>query len=117
MPQNANITIYSNGRACGYVRADHCFYRKISGKQVLQRPPALALAWDVINQLKSGGAVSIQIENTDTGTTYKAALSRFLEAGFDFERGFGKQHGLQLPFWIREARGEAAQLELFPARA
>lgn len=117
MPQDTSTPIFSrDGRPCGFVRADHIFYRRITSKQVLQRPPALALEVSILDQLTKAGCERIQITNADDGTIYTTTFEHFQRSAFKINySGFGEQRALPLGYWIRQSEG-AQQLTLFPAR-
>ena len=106
--------IYSNsGKKIGRVQGD-IFYKSIHGsKHMLRTPPGLAVDLQALLDAEQAGADRIVITDTETGTQYRADISRLKKRGFTFDRGFGRQIALPLDAWITERRGAPVQLALF----
>lgn len=104
--------IYTSGRTrpIGIVRGD-TFYKSIHGtRHFLRFPPAIAIDALAIEEAKAAGAARIEVLDQDTGTTYRASVEHFEQAGTLFDRGYGSQ--IYLPFngWMQSRRGGGLQL-------
>lgn len=104
--------IYAGSKIAGKVRGN-TFYKTITARHYLQKPPAICFDVTVLDQAEQVGAVNVTVTDSDNGTQYKATISHIREAGFYFNRGFGDQVGLPLAGWIRTRRGQLDQLALF----
>jgi hypothetical protein len=90
------------------------FIKKIRASQhFLKTPPAIAFDLDSLAQAERAGAVEVQVIDKETGTIYRTTIAHILRAGFELDRGFGKQIALPLEGWSRQRKGELVQLSLF----
>lgn len=115
MPRNNCTPIYVNGRPVGFVRGE-IFYKSIQGsRHLLRRPPAIAFDVASLNAAEDAGASEALITDLETGCQYRASIAHVRRAGFEFDRGFGRQIALPLAGWLITRRGEipARQLRLW----
>ncbi len=84
---------------------------------MLRKPPALAVDVKTLREAMDAGAEWLVVTNTETGVTYRAAITTVLEHGFEFDRGFGLQRGLALAFWDAEPRDEDVKPLAYKSRA
>jgi hypothetical protein len=102
----------ASGKAIGKIRGD-TFYKSIKGsRHMLRCPPAIALDLAGLNQAEQASALRVVVTDTETGTQYRSTIAHIRQAGFELDRGYGRQLALELTGWIQSTRG-AAQLELF----
>jgi hypothetical protein len=104
-------------------RADGAIIGKIAGQTLrkrasasrhqLRKPPAWCWDADALTTAQASGVTWCEIEDTGTGTVYRARLADFVDYGFDVNRGHGHQRGLTLKYWTIQQAGEPGQLELF----
>lgn len=107
--------IYSGGKVVGRVEND-TLHKTIRGsKHFLRKPPAIALDLAALDQAEQAGASRVEVVDVETGTRYRATIDHIREAGFQFDRGYGEQIGLELDGWVRFGpRGE--QLDFIGGR-
>ena len=107
------IPIYIAGkkRPVGHVEGD-VFHKNIRfSEHALRRPPAIAFDVQSLEDAEQAGARRVHVRDTETNTVYKSTMSQIWRAGFDLDRGFGKQRALILSAWVRQ--GQALQLDMF----
>ena len=91
--------IRAQGRVVGRVR-DGVFHKRVrSSVHQLVRPPAWALDLQSFEDAKAAGAVSVELNDSDTDRTYSATVSHIESNGWTFDRGWGLQIGLSLEHW------------------
>ncbi|MDH7603177.1 MAG: hypothetical protein QHI38_13645 [Armatimonadota bacterium] len=97
-----SMPIRLNGQIVGALNLEtRTFYRRIRPEHILQRPNALAFHVELLDKLSSLGCEWIVCEMPD-GRRIRTSLSRLLEKGFRFNRGFGEQVGLPLEQWTAD---------------
>jgi hypothetical protein len=113
-PTARSTPIRVGARTVGEVRGD-TFYKRIRfSVHALRVPPALALDTQSLEDAERAGAQSVEIFDSDSGHTYRAAISTIRARGFFLNRGFGEQIALSLGEWRRDDGAE--QLSLFGVR-
>jgi hypothetical protein len=70
-----------------------------SRTQMLRIPPAWACDVSSLLSAEAMGARFVEIHDLDTDRVYVAALNLYWECGQQFNRGCGKQVGLELSYW------------------
>ena len=77
---------------------------------ILQRPPAIALAVDVLAQAEALGCEEILV-SVEEGPTYRATLENFKAKSFPIQRGnFEPQRALHLSAWVADLHIESRAL-------
>jgi hypothetical protein len=79
---------------------------------MLLKPRAWCFDRQSLLDAKAAGAVSVELEDVDTGTIYAASMARIWERGFPVSRGHGPQIGLVLSLWTKNGLAEPLQLAL-----
>lgn len=112
MSQPNSTRIYASGKPIGKVRGE-TFFKNIHGSRHFLRKP-LAIAFDVetLDAAECAGASRVQVIDQETGVMYSAAISHIRRAGFEFDRGYGRQIALVLHGWTVTKRGGGLQLAL-----
>ncbi|MBM3130961.1 MAG: hypothetical protein FJ009_20325 [Chloroflexi bacterium] len=103
-----------DGREIGGITGD-VFHKTVqASKHFLHTPPAIAFDLDVIAQAKANGARFVEVLDSETGRVFRATIDRVWKRGFTFERKHGRQIGLALDQWNRDAEPPIAdQLTLW----
>ena len=104
-----NTVIFAMGRRIGRVEGN-VFHKTIKPGWYLEKPPAIALDVQSLIDAELAGAERVQIRDAVTGVIYKADIERIHEAGFEIDRGHGRQYALVLSAWEKE--GELSKLEV-----
>lgn len=91
-------TVYSNGRACGYIEAAGVFRRKFDTKRhILYRLHAIALAEEVLTQI--AGVEHLRLID-ETGREYWLTLAEVRQYGIAVkDPHFGPQIAVPLRYW------------------
>lgn len=111
--QSDYTPIYAGARVVGAVCGD-TFRKAVRGsKHFLRRPAAIALDASSLDAAEQHGARWVAVTDKETGVIYRAAISHIRQAGFEFDRGFGRQIGLLLDGWVKSGRGLSAQMKIF----
>lgn len=96
--------------------ADGVFRKTVRGsRHMLRSPRAWALDLESLRDAEGAGAVTVRIDDTESGISYSAPCSRIHLLGFRLNRGHGQQVALLLRYWqqLAPAVGAAQQLALF----
>ena len=108
--------IYVDGKQVGSVSGG-IFYKTIHGSRHILRFPRPSIALDLksIEQAELLEANTVKITDSETSVTYTATLAHIRAAGFELDRGCGKQIALPLDGWIHSRHGGELpkQLTLF----
>ena len=102
-------------KVIGQVRGDAFIKRVQASRHFLTTPPAIALDVGSLAQAERTGARRVHVIDTKTGTIYRASIEHIRRAGFEINRGFGRQIALTLDGWTKSGPGEllADQLSLW----
>lgn len=96
---------YLGGRVVAELRGEVLTKRVRGSVHMLQHPRrAWAIDQGVLVEAEQRGARVVEVLDTETGTTYRAAIALFHSRGFTVSRGYGEQRGLALEHW---ATGDA----------
>ena len=117
MQKNFSIKkpIYVNGRVIGIVSRDIFIKRVRASKHFLRTPQAICLDVNSLEQAEQAGAVRVRVEDVESGIKFLASIEHIRMAGFEIDRGYGRQIALTLDGWIKSGPGEllADQLSLW----
>jgi len=93
--------ILTRGKMTGTLRDNGRTFQKSvhSSRHFLRKPPAICLDVDNLRAAEGQGAVSIQIDDLDTGSRYTAAFALLWQIGVPMDRGYGRQIYLPLQYW------------------
>jgi hypothetical protein len=108
----AKTPIYVHGRSTpiGYVEGT-VFYKWIQGsKHILRTPRALAFDRSTLADAERAGAVWVEVVDSETGTTYRAAIDGIWQHCFPVCRGYD-QVALALTRWSVNGAAVAATFE------
>ena len=101
-----------DGKVVGTVIDDVLTKRVRGSVHMLRIPKAWAIDVAVLILAKAMGANQVEVIDTETGTTYRAAIGAFWRDDVqEFDRGYGKQRLVLLDDWLRV--GEPVQSALF----
>ncbi len=101
-------------RQVGAVK-DNVFQKHVQGsRHFLRKPPAIALDVGSLVQARAHGAEVVEIIDTESGLIYRASFQTVNENGFRFDRGFGRQIGLEFRHWSIGKKQEAPVMETLP---
>ena len=93
------VSITVSGRHVGEVK-DGVFHKRIKASGYLRNPPAICLSVDSLQQAERAGAVSIEVQDTETGRVYSSSIEHFKRYSFDVQRGgFELQRALIIERW------------------
>lgn len=93
--------IKANGRTVGQVIGD-VFVKDLSARNhFLRNPEAIAFSLDALHAAEDAGAEYCEVLDTDTGTKYKASISKIWDMGRDIDYGYGRQRYLTLSNWLQ----------------
>ncbi len=93
----------ADGRHSGCVCEDGILKRRASAQRhQLRHPPAWAFEENILREAEQQGVTLVQVQDTDSGCTYTANLSRFWTHGVRLDRGYGVQWALPLNQWYKE---------------
>lgn len=94
-----STTIKVFGRMVGKVKGST--FEKIvdSRSHFLRQPPAITVDCRSLEQAENAGAKDIRIIDKHTGKIYTTTIRYLRSAGWDLDRGFGKQIALDLHKW------------------
>lgn len=113
MPNSTPILV--NGRSVGFVR-DGVFYKSVRASlHFLRKPRAIAFDCASLEAAVQASASKVLVTDQESGCQYSTSISQIRRAGFEFDRGFGRQVGLPLSSWTITRCGEmpARQLSLW----
>ena len=88
----AQILVDSKGRLFSFKTID-------ASKHMLKQPPAFAYDTFIIDQAEEHGVLYHVIHDRSTKRTWSTWHTTVQLHGFTFNRGFGEQTALTLPFW------------------
>ena len=88
-----------DGRVVATLDGDILKKRVIEARHKLYRPPAWCIDRYVVINAVNGGAERIEIFATDTGKTYRVAMSTFLAHAEKLDRDHNAQLMLRLRWW------------------
>jgi hypothetical protein len=111
--RSKSIAVFVGSKVVGQVRGG-VFCKRLRREHFLTNPPAIAFDVQSLDQAERAGAQSVEIFDSDSGHTYRAAISTIRARGFFLNRGFGEQIALSLSEWRRDDGAE--QLSLFGVR-
>ena len=74
------------------------FYKRMKDSHVLQRPPAIAIQAETLDELLRRGCSLIRVDISD-GRRLAVSFLRFMTKGFPMDRGYGAQIALSLEHW------------------
>lgn len=89
----------------GHVSGDTFAKRVSASRHFLRTPKAIALDLDSLAQAEQAGARRVAVEDTESGIIYRASIDYIRQAGFEIDRGFGRQIALPLNGWIKTGSG------------
>lgn len=103
IPQPAKTATPRHGKIEGNT------WRKVARASVhqLRRPPAWCVDASDLEAAEAAGAVTIEIEDVESGVIWSAPLSEFRTHGLKISRGFGDQVALPLRYWRHSGEGES----------
>lgn len=78
--------------------AEGVFYKRLKDSHVLQRPPAIAIQAETLDELMRRGCSLIRVDISD-GRRLAVSFNRFMTKGFAMDRGYGAQIALSLEHW------------------
>lgn len=101
--------VYLRGstKVVGYVSAGRFLKTIVGSKHMLRKPQAIAFDVSTLDDAQAGGAVSVQVTDSETGKTYRAEINTIRTKGFPVVRGFGRQ--IALPLASFSIDGQPAQ--------
>ena len=88
--------IFVGKKPVGEVFGDEFFKKLHSSIHFLKVPPAIAFDIATIPQAQKLGATRVKIYDQDTDLVYRASIELIITKGFEFNRGYGDQIGLEL---------------------
>ena len=86
------------------------FKRAVESRHMMRVPEGWAFDRSIIEKALYLNADRIKIEATDTGTTYRVGINRFLAKAIPIDRGHNKQLLLPIRFWSVNLRNLDKQL-------
>jgi hypothetical protein len=93
------IPILAMHRQVGAVK-DGVFHKRVQGsRHFLRKPPAIALDVESLARAEVAGARSVEIDDEETGLTYRADFETIRAHGLRIDRGFGEQIALPFQRW------------------
>jgi hypothetical protein len=96
---NNYTNIWVGNHIVGAVRGGE-FIKKVKGsRHFLRKPPSIAFDLNSIEEARTCGANSVRIIDKETGKIYQAFISTIFAKGFQVNRGYGKQIGLEFRYW------------------
>lgn len=104
------VPVYSGRRVVGTVDQGTFRKRVRSSRHQLRQPPAWAFDVDTLRQAAAAGAVRVVVEDTDTGTVFRATWDTLRRHGFEIDRGHGRQLVLTLDHWTTDNKPHQARL-------
>lgn len=106
------IPIYVGARVVGEVRGT-TFYKNIRGsRHILRTPRAIANDIEALARAEAAGATHVAITDIETGITYRSTIEHIRQAGFELDRGCGRQIALILDGWIKMRNGDISGEQL-----
>ncbi len=84
---------------------NHIFFKTIKEGLYLLKPPAIAFDVQSLVDAEQVGARMVFVKDIEKEVIYKQFISDIWEKGFNFNRGFGDQIGLELSTWYTQVRG------------
>ncbi|MSP14312.1 MAG: hypothetical protein EXR62_15330 [Chloroflexi bacterium] len=114
-PGAGQVVYTSRGQVGGQVVGDTLHKRVQGSEHQLKRPPAWCVDVAILAEAGRLGASKVKILDTETETTYQAAIGDFFRQGVEIDRGFGLQRALPLAYFETYKRGQLrpTQLTLF----
>jgi hypothetical protein len=97
--QRKSIPILAMHRQVGAVK-NGVFYKRVRGSvHALRNPPGWALDVESLRQAEAAGAREVEIDDEETGLTYRADFETIRTHGLPIDRGFGEQIALPFRWW------------------
>ena len=96
---NRKVIRRPDGRVIATIENGRLTKRVMESKHLLLFPRGWAIDVNAINQAKRLGIKWIHIIDRETGKQYRSTIDNFLENSEAFDRGYGRQRVLPLPFW------------------
>jgi hypothetical protein len=91
--------MYVGNKVVG-VREGDILHKSVTNAQLLQRPPAIAWAEQVIADAEALGVKYLKVLHRETGNVYQVSMSDFKRLAFPIQRGgFERQLALPLRYW------------------
>ena len=98
VPSNSTL-IYAGGKVVGRVE-NKTFWKTIIGsKHLLRKPPAIAFDEISLDAAERAGAQLVRVRDKENGAIYETTISKIIDKGIRFNRGFGDQVALPLKNW------------------
>ena len=95
----AEQVVYLNNKAIGIVVGNK-FQKRVQGsRHFLRIPPSIASDEIVLETVQNMGANEVSVFDMETGTVYESSIANIKEHGIRFDRGYGKQIGLEFKYW------------------
>jgi hypothetical protein len=89
-----------DGLVIGEVDEAGVFRKRVRGSQhFLRQPPAIAFDRSTLAAAEQAGALSLEVIDLDTNSTYRCSISVFRSHCLFIDRGFGLQWALPLRRW------------------
>jgi len=73
--------------------------RHASERHLLKKPPAWAFSREVVEFFREKAVDELQV--ISNGVVYKCSFPKFCELAIKFDRGWGPQLALLLPYWSK----------------
>lgn len=99
------------GRIVGIVKGHELVKRVQMSKHLLKSPRGWAIDAYALSVARTLGAVGVRIEDTETGSVYRADLATIDAHGWQFDYGHGRQIAVPLQYW--QIEGAPVQAALF----
>ena len=127
IPRNsaARNPIYVSNRVIGHVSGNVFLKQVQASRHQLKRPPAWCFDIQSLHDAQAAGATIARLVDTESGSTWSAAIDDIWRHGKRFDRGHGVQIFLTLKFWnclladgtqrhaAKQQEPQAEQLTLF----
>jgi hypothetical protein len=104
--------IYSGARIVGSVKGGIFRKNVLGSRHFLRTPPGIAISLDALEQAERAGAIQIEVYDRETGTRYRTMVQHLRRAGFELDRGFGRQLALPLADWQKSRHGSRLPVQL-----
>ncbi len=102
----------AQGKTCGALDGDTLRKTVSSSKHRLRIPPAWALDLAHVELAEQHNTQWAELQDSDDGSTWRAALADFRRYGVRLDRGHGVQLALGLNHWTHLVPGAPVQLAL-----